>query len=143
MKNLTRILVPVDSSASADRAVTLAASLAQATGAVLDVLHVSYFDADTDDEQESWLPASIAGPVGRVGQEALERARKHVPASVTAVYHRRTGIPAEEILGFAAEKQAGLIVIGCRGLGVVEGFLLGSVSQEIVERATVSVVVAR
>ena len=65
MKNLTRILVPVDSSAGADRAVTLAADLALATGAVLDVLHVSYFDADTDDDNESWLPASIAGPVGR------------------------------------------------------------------------------
>lgn len=143
MKNLTRILVPVDSSAGADRAVTLAADLALATGAVLDVLHVSYFDADTDDDNESWLPASIAGPVGRAGQEALERARKHVPASVTANYHRRTGIPADEILSFVSENQTGLIVIGCRGLGMVKGFLLGSVSQEIVERATVSVVVAR
>ena len=49
MKNLTRILVPVDSSAGADRAVTLAASLAQATGAVLDVYDCDNFRLTSDD----------------------------------------------------------------------------------------------
>lgn len=143
MKKLTRILVPVDASEGAERAVKFAVSLAETTGAVLDILHVSYFDKDTDAEEESWLPEAIAGSVGAMEKEALERARKHVPPSVTAEYHRRTGIPADEILRFAQEKQTGLIVVGCRGLGFMKGLLLGSVSQEIVERADVSVAVAR
>lgn len=143
MKQLTRILVPVDASNGSKRAVEVAAALATSTGAVLDILHVSYFDADTDAFEESWLPEAIAGPVGIEEQEALERARKHVPSSVTAEYHRRTGIPAEEILQFAEDYSSGLIVIGCRGLGFMEGVLLGSVSQTVVERSTVPVVVAR
>ena len=52
-------------------------------------------------------------------------------------------IPADEILRFAEEKGHELIVVGGRGLSGVKGFLLGSVSQEIVERATVSVAVAK
>ena len=143
MKKLTRILVPVDASEGAERAVEFAVALAEPTGAVLDILYVSYFDTDTDAEEESWLPEAIAGPVGAREKEALERAGKHVPPSVMAEYHCRTGIPADEILRFAQEKQTGLIVVGCRGLGFVEGLLLGSVSQEIVERARVSVAVAR
>ena len=143
MKKLTRILVPVDASNGAKQAVRLAAELAAATGAALDILHVSYFDTDTDAFEESWLPEAIAGPVGIEEQEALERARKHVPSSVPAEYHRRTGIPAEEILQFAEERPDDLIVVGCRGLGFMQGVLLGSVSQAIAERASVPVLVAR
>lgn len=143
MKKLTRILVPVDASPGSKLAVRLAAELAVVTGAALDILHVSYFDAGTDDFQESWLPEAIAGSAGAEAREALESARKCVPSLVSAAYYRRTGIPAEEILRFADDKSAGLIVIGCRGLGIVKGALLGSISQAIVERASVPVVVAR
>lgn len=143
MKKLTRILVPVDASHGSKAAVQLAAELALATGAALDILHVSYFDADTDAGEESWLPDAIAGSVEAEEQEALNRARKCVPSRVPAAYHRRTGIPAEEILRFAEEQSAGLIVVGCRGLGIVKGALLGSISQAIMERASVPVVVAR
>lgn len=142
MKKLTRILVPVDASDGSKRAVQLAAGLAAATGAMLDILHVSYFDADTD-AKESWLPDAIAGSAGLEEQKALEQARGYVPDSVSAEYHRRTGSPAEEILQFAKVRSVDLIVVGCRGLGFVEGVLLGSVSQMIVERAAVPVLVAR
>lgn len=143
MKKLTRILVPVDASDGSKRAVQLAAELAAATGAMLDILHVSYFDADTDALKESWLPDAIAGSAGLEEQKALEQAREYVPDSVSAAYHRCTGSPAEEILQFAKVRSVDLIVVGCRGLGFVEGVLLGSVSQTIVERAAVPVLVAR
>lgn len=143
MKNLTRILVPVDASNGSNLAVQLAAELAMATGAALDILHVSYFDAHTDASEESWLPDAIAGSVEAEEQEVLERAKKYVPSSVPARYHRRTGNPAKEILQFAKDRSAGLIVVGCRGLGRMQGALLGSISQVIVERASVPVLVAR
>lgn len=143
MKKLTRILVPVDGSEGSERAAELAAELAAVSGASLDVLHVTYFDRETDALEESWLPDSIAGPVGEAERQALERAAGQIPDSVEATYHHRTGIPADEILRFAEEKGHELIVVGGRGLSGVKGFLLGSVSQEIVERAAVSVAVAK
>ena len=143
MKKLTRILVPVDASPGSKLAVRLAAELAVVTGAALDILHVSYFDAGTDDFKESWLPEAIAGSAGAEAREALESARKCVPSLVSAAYYCRTGIPAEEILQFAEERPDDLIVVGCRGLGFMQGVLLGSVSQAIAERASVPVLVAR
>ena len=58
-------------------------------------------------------------------------------------FHLRTGNPVEEILRFAHQQQDWLIVVGGRGLGAVEGFLMGSVSQQLLEESPVSVLVAR
>ena len=62
MERLARILVPVDGSGASDQAVRFAAILADATGASVDILHVSYFDSSTDADEVSWLPECVAGP---------------------------------------------------------------------------------
>jgi nucleotide-binding universal stress UspA family protein len=66
-----------------------------------------------------------------------------MPDDVDYAYHTRTGMPVEEILQFAEESLPDLIVTGGRGLGVVEGFFAGSVSQELVERAQTAVMVVK
>ena len=58
-------------------------------------------------------------------------------------YHQRTGTPVEAILQFCEEGGHDCIVVGGRGLGVMEGLIFGSVSQELIERAKVSVVVVK
>ena len=47
-KEVFRILVPVDGSASSDAAVRFAAQTARSMRAQIDVLYVSYFDHATD-----------------------------------------------------------------------------------------------
>ena len=55
----------------------------------------------------------------------------------------REGRPAAEIIRFAAEKKADLIVIGSRGKGGIERLLLGSVADEVVRTAPCSVLVVK
>ena len=138
-----RILVPVDGSEGSSQAVALAGELALATGCTLDILHVSYFDSKTDSQADSWLPDEVAGDVGNQQQEVLDKARENLPEGISAEFHLRTGVPVEEILHFAHQQQDWLIVLGGRGLGAVEGFLMGSVSQQLLEESPVSVLVAR
>ena len=59
-----------------------------------------------------------------------------------AVRAARAGNPPREILRFAEEHDAP-IVIGGRGLSRVEGFFLGSVSQEIMEKAKGTVLIVK
>ena len=140
---LARILVPIDASESAGRAAAFAARLADAASAQMDVLHVTYFDKDTDADGDSWLPDSMAGSVGAEEQAARAMAEKYIPADVPYNYYQRTGTPVEAILQFAEEGGHDCIVVGARGLGVVEGFIFGSVSQELLERSKVSVMVVK
>lgn len=54
-----------------------------------------------------------------------------------------TGRPDDEIVKFAEEIGAGMIVIGSRGLGGVRRALLGSVSESVVRHAHCPVLVVR
>jgi len=66
-----------------------------------------------------------------------------VPEGIACEAFSETGSPAVIILDFAADNDSNLIVMGSRGLGVVKGVLLGSVSQYIVEQAKCPVLVVK
>jgi nucleotide-binding universal stress UspA family protein len=57
--------------------------------------------------------------------------------------HLRMGQVDLEILALAEELGAGLIVMGCRGLGGVRRALMGSVSDSVVRHAHCPVLVVR
>ena len=144
MEQFSRILVPVDGSPGSLKALDAAALLAKAGGATLDILTVAYFASETDTENlVSWLPESVTRPIGPVVHDALSHAEERVRGLVPYELHERTGIPAEAILRVAAEHAQEPIVVGGRGLGRVEGFFLGSVSQEVMERAPGTVIVVK
>lgn len=145
MQAFARILVPVDGSEHSDRAVKKAAVIAQLCQSDLDLLYVSYLDGDTDARVEaiSWLPDAVAGSVTRVSKAILEHARAQVPPAVSLQMHTETGTPAKAILAFAKAHDCDLIVVGGRGLGIMEGLLLGSVSQYLVEHAKCPVLVVK
>jgi nucleotide-binding universal stress UspA family protein len=55
----------------------------------------------------------------------------------------RSGDPAQGLLDVARDEGTDLIVVGSQGLGVLEQFLLGSVSQQVLRHAPCSVLVVR
>lgn len=60
---------------------------------------------------------------------------------VVKVY--RTGDPAEAIMDYAKEINTDLIIMGSRGLGLVRGVLLGSVSKYVLEHAKCPVLIVK
>jgi len=133
------VLLAVDGSEDAHAATHAAADIARNSGAELHVVHV-------------WQ-ASHAGPPGEEGalageelaadvlQKALDEL--HLDAIEEAVPHLRTGRAVEEIIRLAAELEAGLIVMGSRGLGAVQRAFVGSVSEGVVHHSTRPVLVLR
>jgi nucleotide-binding universal stress UspA family protein len=133
-----RILVALDGSPDADRALDEAIALAADQRARLTLLTVI--------PPPSGL-AAMAPPLPESPDEAFARllreATERVPQDVSVTSQARHGNPAHEIVAAAQEVDADLIVIGSRGHGRVADALLGSVSRAVVHGSHVPVLVTR
>jgi nucleotide-binding universal stress UspA family protein len=73
--------------------------------------------------------------------DAEKHARKKGVKTVKTV--SEVGNPARAIMSYAVKQKADLIVMGRRGLGAIEGMLLGSVSNKVVRLADCVVLTTR
>jgi nucleotide-binding universal stress UspA family protein len=78
------------------------------------------------------------------GHKLIEQSvQKLIKAGFTAEAVCQLGKPAEEIMQVAAKHHADLIVMGAKGLGAIDRFLIGSVSTRVVQHANCSALVVR
>lgn len=131
-----KILVPVDGSDRALAAVELAVQLQIKCDAELMLLcvyrHYSLLEASmsmVNPDRPENLDRSMREYATSVAEGAKEVAKEHGSPNVRAFV--KSGPPARTIVNFAKDKNVGLIVLGSRGLGDVEGYLLGSVSHKV------------
>ena len=137
MKN---ILVPVDGSEGSDRTVAEAIAMAEVCEAKLNFLYVANINQLAIN---ACLSDAILEAVTKAGNVILDRAMEMVPSGIEKEAFSETGSPAVVILDFASSNDIDLIIMGSRGLGIVKGVLLGSVSQQLVERAQTAVMVVK
>lgn len=141
-----KILCPVDGSAGADKALNEAIQLAKITQADLMILTVfrhhslldgslSFVNVDSPEAVEDVLRDHAV----RICEGAKQTAVQQGLTVSRAVAKR--GAPARTILDFAKENEADLIVLGGRGSGDAENYLLGSVSHKVTSLAKCSVLV--
>jgi nucleotide-binding universal stress UspA family protein len=133
---LEKILLAVDESEHARKAVPAAIELARAGGGTVQVLHVRDVVLATAmvDDSDKDARRLVAGVV-----EELKQAGVAAEGSVRS----STAGPARAILEQARDLDATLIVLGSRGLGALGGLLLGSVAHKILQLASCPVLVIR
>lgn len=133
------VVVGVDGSGRARRAVDWAAGEAERRGAPL----YAVFAVEWPVMVEGMPPMSeeeLLAPARAAVEEELVRVRRDHPdlaASGTAVVGRPS------VVLVTASERAGLVVVGARGLGRFTGAILGSVSQKVAAHAHGPVVVVR
>jgi nucleotide-binding universal stress UspA family protein len=136
------ILVPVDGSAHADAALAQAIELARCEEARLTLLCAwqpyPWYGGESlaivDAEQ---LDADIQAEARRTVQAALDR----VPGGVIARAEVVCEHPADAILHAVDREGHDLVVMGSRGRGGLRSLFLGSVSQAVLHRSPVPVMV--
>jgi len=141
MIKIERVLIPVDGSDSSRNAAKYAAHLVNARNPKLYLLNV-------------WEPVNMT-----IGGEMAEKLREEEQAKSMAVLEEykkllepcgleveliaRSGRPDYVILNVQDELDCDLIVIGSRGLSVLENVIMGSVVTRVLEGATCPVLVTR
>jgi len=140
------VVVGVDDSEPAGRALEAAAEVAAISRAPLRIAYVAHAPS-----MESWAYVETT----KAGSESTHKAREHADATLTAASHRAKeaypeldvttevlyGEPGPVLAELAA--NAGMVVIGSRGRGGFAGMLLGSTSHRLLHDATCPVMVVR
>ena len=142
----SRILVPVDGSRNALAALDKAVELQALTGAELKILtvyrHYSLLEASFSmvrPKEPETMDDIMREHARKVAEEAKEQAIAQGATDPRAFV--KNGPVARSIIAFAEEHASDLIVIGSRGLGSIEEYLLGSVSHKVTGLAPCPVLV--
>ena len=147
---MERILVAVDGSDTALRAVDFAANLAAQLDAELTLITVIEEGYVGDRALRDFASAEhLASAWGDLSEArateiliaAHERAAAYAGVRVRKEW--RTGSPHAEIARYADEQKADLIVVGTSGRGRLAGVLLGSVAFKLLGTASCPLTVVR
>ncbi len=145
-----RILVAIDGSQDAQRALETAVDMAKRLKAELVIAHVVFVPA------LSWtlgLPGltiptnEVEEDAEKAGRQLVDRAARFAKESGVAKPKKETvtklASPAQGIVELAEKGGADVIVIGTRGLGGFKKMLMGSVANSVLRYANCSVLVAK
>jgi nucleotide-binding universal stress UspA family protein len=146
MIKMQHVLVATDFSGASETALNYGRDLARRFGATLHVLHVAdnvmaRFAADA---YPTILP-DLQQEVERTAQQRLEELltdedRRELKARPVL---RTSTAPAREIVEYATESGANVIVMGTHGRGAVARVLMGSVAERVVRTAPCPVLTIR
>nr|WP_299245528.1 universal stress protein [uncultured Halomonas sp.] len=143
-----KILVPVDGSEGAKKALDVACKLAKVDNASLHILHIPERLS-----RETMLVWGMSAVAMEASGEELERAgRQSLEAAKQAAEERGMadvqgslgqGDPARVIIEEAKNVNADTIVMGSRGLSNITGLIVGSVSHRVAHTAKCNVITVR
>ncbi|MEM1081037.1 MAG: universal stress protein [Pseudomonadota bacterium] len=142
MQAISEILVPVDGSNNALRAVRYALQLAEPLGVRIRLFYVF----PVSSVEVIGMGGISRDDIDHAGQAAAQRVFDEVHAELGEVDvvisdDTSVGDPAEEIIRCTEDDEQLLVVIGRRGLSTMQKLLLGSVSEKVVRHAHSPVIV--
>ena len=143
----TKILLATDASEEAALAARTATDIADKTDSELHVVLVGLSAAyvGMGPPEIADIPAPRQQELNEETQSLLDAQVEQIKADggTVAQAHLRIGRPDEQIVDSAEEIDAGLIVMGSRGLGRIRRLLMGSVSDSVVRHAHCPVLIVR
>jgi len=133
---IKKILVPMDFSACAKKALRYAVPLAKEHGAVITLLYVAPVNYAVNKTLEIQMRKMSEENLTQLGAEATSGS---VPTKTVV----RVGVPVEEIVDVAKSMSVDIIVISTHGHTALRQVFLGSVTEHLVRHAPCPVLVVR
>jgi len=149
---IKKILVPIDFSDNSKKAFDVACDLAYQLNTKICVLHAQDESALRAAVKEGLLTRGSRDAELEAELELINKIRfsemlsKRDIGSLEVEYLYRRGNPGREIVSYAEELNANLIVMGTRGATAMSrlmGALLGSVTEHVIRRSLCPIVLVR
>jgi len=143
------ILAAVDLGEDSRAAVFWASELAEKTGAPLKILHVLHDPAERPGKYVQYKSSPLepmADTAERMLAEFMTEMRAAHPSlkGLTAATTKLVrGLPAQTIVNEAGALGASLIVMGCRGKGILAKLLYGSNAERVARLSPIPVTVVK
>nr|WP_294807117.1 universal stress protein [uncultured Nitrososphaera sp.] len=138
----SRVLVAMDGSDCAKRALESAMDIVKASNGSLTIMHVLQVPSTPGFGKK--LTTEILLVYRRDARAFLEEQQREAEShGIKAETLLVKGSPAKAIMSAAKAMNADLVVIGSRGLGGVKELLLGSVSNAIVHGSKIPVLITK
>ncbi len=140
-----KVLIPVDGSASADRAVEYVIASTAWLNEVPQVFLLNVQWKLASGNVKLFINQETINDYYREqGLAALAVARKKLDAAGLAyTYHISIGMPAEAIVQYAQEQQVDQITMGAHGQDALSALLLGSVVSKVLHLAIMPVLLVK
>ena len=137
---IAKILVPLDGSKTSSNGLDTAIFLARQCGATITGLHVvSIYPQHLGD-----LVTPLKAKLVKDAEKFMEQAKVKSAQNGIVFRHKIVyGDPQSDVINFVKQNKFDLIVIGSRGLGGIKEAFLGSVSNAIVHKSHVPVLVVK
>ena len=136
-----KIAVAVDGSKHAIRAAEYALSLLKnEQQAELEVISVTDYNRVEDEQLLLQSPKSLSLYQDRIVRPVVELAEK---AGVKTTVTLLRGNPDEEIIKHLNTEDVGQLVLGSRGMNIMQEMVLGSVSRSVMEKANCPVTIVK
>ncbi len=140
-----KLLIPVDGSANADRAVDYVIAYADKLKVLPEIFLINVQLKLALGNVKLFIDQETVNDYYREqGATALTRAREKLDkASFAYTYHVSIGTPADAVVRYAREHQIDQIVMNAHGEESLANFLLGSVASKIVQAAEIPVLLVK
>jgi nucleotide-binding universal stress UspA family protein len=139
---IKKILVPLDGSRNSYRGLDEAINLARQCKAIIIGIHIK----DMPGIYALHPIGFIGFALGKEGKKVIENAKQKC-AKKGILFHGKIlgGDPPSDIIAFAHNKRnrINVIVIGARGRGTLKGIFLGSVSNYVIHKSKIPVLVVK
>lgn len=141
---IDRVLVPLDGSTLSTASLPLATRLATALGASLDLVQVMPWAINAFvGVAESYVPPELDEELANGAEDYLAAVRATLPERLGVEMHVLRGDAAGEVLDYAHQSRAPLIVMTTHGRSGVGRWALGSVADKILRAGDVPVLLVR
>ena len=134
------IIVPLDGSDLAEKALPYAEELAGSLGSEVTLIHVSETEEDKDDHMHQAYMEALAETTSQ-GAERYQRKTSKKKIRVSSAH--LVGHTAEQIIDYADREKNGLIVMATHGRSGVRRWLLGNVADKVARAAEQPVMLIR